>query len=117
MILSWIVAEGDGGADVRLGYVDCREERCTTSPGKVPVLTALRYAAFEFPSASARELKVWVHRVSSDGGSEPLPASLELFCGDATQRIDLNLSSGQVILPLPGDECSLRINLPEPEIE
>lgn len=78
------------------------------------MFSTLRYATFHLPATVARELKVWVHRVTLEGGSEDLPALVEVHCGNKTRRFDLKLSGGQVVLPLTGDACWLRITLPEP---
>jgi hypothetical protein len=98
-------------ADVRLGYGDEREERLRASGGTVSKLSNLRYAAFELPTESARELKVWVHRVTADASSELLPASLEIRCHDETRQIDLSLCEGRAVVPLDAETCSLRITL------
>ena len=100
-------------AEVRLGYPE-GEQPYQTISGTVPLLSALRYATFDLPATSARELKVWAHRVTRDGGSESLSAVLEVHCGNETQRFDLKLSGGQAVLPLTSDACWLRITLPEP---
>jgi len=99
--------------DVRLGYSG-GEERHQAASGPVQMISALRYASFQLSKTSARELKVWVHSITSEGSSEALPAVAEVHCGDQTRRFDLNLSGGQVLLPLTGEACWIRITLPEP---
>ncbi|MFQ5657209.1 MAG: hypothetical protein ACE5G5_06685 [Candidatus Methylomirabilales bacterium] len=100
-------------AEVRLGYPE-GEQLYQTASATVPMLSALRYATFHLPATSARELKVWAHKVTPDGGSESLPAFVEVHCGDETRRFDLKLSEGQVVLPLTSGACWLRMTLPEP---
>ena len=98
-------------ADVRLGFGNEQEKRLRVSSGAVSKLSNLRYAAFEFPTRSARELKVWVHKTTAEVSSEPLSASLEVVCCDETQQIDLGLCEGRVVLPLDAETCSLKITL------
>lgn len=98
--------------DVRLGYAE-GERHCEAASGEVPMLSGLRSATFHLPPTSARELKVWAHRVTPDGNSEGLPALVEVHCGENTKRFDLKLSGGQAVLPLTGDASWLRITLPE----
>lgn len=100
-------------AEVRLGYPE--GERCSrAATGEVPMFSALRYAMFQLPANHAKELKVWAHRVTPDGGSEGLPAVLELREGEQTKRFDLKLSGGEMMLPLTGEACWLKIVLLEP---
>jgi hypothetical protein len=79
--------------------------------GEVPEFSALRSATFHLPESPARELKVWAHRVTPDGDSRPLPAVVEVRCGDVTRRVDLSLSRGQVVLPISRGACEVRIRL------
>jgi hypothetical protein len=99
-------------AEVRLGYPE-GEQRHETVSGTVPMLSVPRYATFHLPATSARELKVWAHKVTPDGSSESLPAFLEVHCGNETRQFDLKLCGGQTVLPLTSDACWLRITLPE----
>jgi amino acid permease len=109
-----IIAGGQPAmANVVLGYSE-GEERHQTASGVLPQLSALRYVTFHLPATSARELKVWAHTVTPEGSSEGLPALAEVHCGNETRRFDLKLSGGQVVLPLTGDACWVRITLSEP---
>jgi hypothetical protein len=100
-------------ADVRLVYPE-REERHQTASGAVPMLSTLRYVIFHLPKTSARELKVWVHRVTPEGGSEGLSAVVEVHSGNETRQLNLRLSGGDAVVPLTADACWVRITLPEP---
>lgn len=116
--------EGGGGAfaitaggqpattEVRLGYPE-GEERYQAASGVVPMFATLRYATLYLPPTRAQELKVWVHKVTPEGSSEGLPALVEFRNGNETRQFDLKLSGGQVVLPVTGGECWLRITLPE----
>lgn len=111
-----ITARGrPAAADVRLAYPD-GEERHQVVAGEVPRFFALRHATFHLPATTARELKVWAHRVTHEGSSEGLPALAEVHCGNETRRFDLKLSGGQAVLPLTGASCWVRITLPEPSV-
>jgi predicted nucleic acid-binding protein len=99
-------------ADVCLVYADGqRQVRAAT--GEIPTFPALRAATFDLPVAEASELKVWVHKITPEWSSEGLPALLTVHCGDQEKAFDLNLCSGQVVLPIPGETCRLQITLPE----
>jgi len=101
-------------ADVQLGFPD-GEETSRTASSEIPMLSKLRYATFHLPAMEARELKVWAHKVTPDGNSQGLPALVEFHCGSEIKQFDLKLSGGQIVLPVAGDECWLRLTLPETE--
>lgn len=94
-------------ADVRLKYPD-EEQHYTAAAGEIRAMSSLQHVDLQVPAAGARELKVWAHRVTPGGESESLPALLEVYDGE-TRRFDLRLSGGQVVLPLTGQTCRMRI--------
>ncbi len=89
------------------------EERFETATAALPALSKLTSATLDLPSGPARELKVWVHRVTADGASDPLPALVEVEAGGETRRFDLKLTGGQVVVPVAGGACSIRIAFPD----
>lgn len=97
-------------AHVRLAQT-AGEERFDAATVALPALSKLTSAALDLPAGPARELKVWVHRVTTDGASEPLPALVEVEAGQETRRFDLRLTGGQVVLPTRGAACTVRITL------
>jgi hypothetical protein len=101
-------------AEVRLGQ-PAGEDRFEAATVDVPSPSKLQYIAIRLPVSPARELKVWAHRVTADGISETLPALVEVRDGTETRRFDLELSNGQVVLPLGAEGCSVRIVLPGAE--
>jgi hypothetical protein len=101
-------------AEVRLGHAT-GEDRVEAATIALPALAKLRSATLHLPAGSARDLKVWAHRVTPDGTSEGLPALVEVRHGSEARRFDLRLSGGQVVLPLGPGGCSVRITLPEAE--
>lgn len=108
-----VTAGGQPAAtEVQMSYAD-GEQRRQGSSGVVPAFGALRSVVFHLPPTPARELKVWVHTITSEGNSEGLPALLEFGSGNETRKIGLQASRGQTVVPLAGDENRLRIVLLE----
>jgi hypothetical protein len=101
-------------AEVRLGQ-PAGEDRFEAATVAVPAPSKLQDVAIRLPAGPARELKVWVHRVTAEGVSEALPALIEVPGRTGTRRFDLALSSGQVVVPLDAGECAVRITLPAAE--
>ena len=82
--------------------------------GEIPAFSSLRHAVFEPglappPRQIPRQLKVRVHKVTSDGDSEPIGGSITVQTGGATKRYDIKLAKGQVTLPLTGATCRVDI--------
>ena len=80
-----------------------------SSTMKIPALAQVRTVIVRLPGGRARELKVWVHRVTTEGTSESVPALVEVSRGAETQQFDMKLSSGQVITRVNGSDCVVRI--------
>lgn len=97
-------------AQVELGYAE-GVERCRAAAGQVDHFSALRHAAFDLTSEDVKELKVWVHRITPEGDSQPIPAIVEGL--EEGERVDLELSDGQAITPAPDDKRRLKITFPE----
>jgi amino acid permease/predicted transcriptional regulator len=103
-------------ADVLLEYSD-GERRVGAAGRQVPAFPSLRRVTFGArPHAGAtavtRELKVWVHRVTPEQDSHGIPAQLQVHLGDETRHFDLELSRGQVVLPLTDASWRVEITLP-----
>jgi amino acid permease len=96
--------------EITLGHPE-GEETSRGTMATVPALSKLRYATVQLPAGSARELKVWGHRVTLAGTSDGLPALVDVHCGGETRRFDLKLSSGQAIVRTGGAGCRVRITL------
>jgi amino acid permease len=69
-----------------------------------------RQASVALPATGARELKLWAHRITPVGDSEPLDGLVEIAEGNAVRRIDLG-PSGMVILPFDGGPCEMRVQV------
>jgi hypothetical protein len=91
------------------------EQTIVAASGEIGDLARLRSVTVEIPEGPARELKVWLHRVSPTGDSSAIPATLELNTGAGTRREALGLGSGQLVLP-PGDKISRLRIMPEPGV-
>jgi amino acid permease len=90
--------------NVRIEYPG-REQRVRAAKGELPAFRSLRRLAFDaWPGHGehvvTRELKIWTHRITAEHGSESLPARLKVHLGEETRDFDMELSQGQVILPL-----------------
>jgi len=108
-----VVASGQPAvADVQLAYLD-GERHLHAATGEVPRFPTLRSALFRLPDTHAQALKVWAYRITLSGDSEALPAVLQVQWGDRTQEFDLQLSGGQLVLPLTDRVRRLELRLPE----
>jgi hypothetical protein len=108
-VLFNIVVEGKWlPAEVCLKY-QSNEQHLQAATGEVPNFYALRSIKFELPATPAREIKVWLHQLSSEGDSEGLPARVEIRWGDQKQEIDLSSANGQVVLPINGEACWVEV--------
>lgn len=84
---------GDGGADL------------------VPDFGRLQGVDIELPETNARQLKVWVHRLTPEGFSQSLPARLAVHGDDVAVAADLITAGGQAFVPLTGADLCLEIAL------
>jgi hypothetical protein len=87
---------------------------CQVADGHVPNLPSLDHAAFHLRATQARDVKVWAHRITPEGASEGLPALLHVHHGDETKQFDLQISGGQVLLPLIDTICWVGVRLIKP---
>jgi hypothetical protein len=97
-------------ARMRLDYDD-GVQRQEAADGRIPAFPRLRVASLELPTHGARELKVWAHRVTAEGGSEPLPLAVAVMDGADARRVDLFARGGQMVVPLTGSVCRLELTL------
>jgi hypothetical protein len=61
----------------------------------------------------ARQLKVWVHRLTPEGDSVGLAGVVVVERSPKEPAFDLSLSGGQVALPLDGETRRVEIKLAE----
>jgi amino acid permease len=109
-----LVAITSGGqpasAEIVLGYA-AGEEKSETAPCEVPNFASLRYTQVHLPRTQARQLKIWTHRITPEGGSENLPGAATVHAGSQNKAIDLELSEGPVILAWPGEQGQVKIKV------
>lgn len=98
---------------VQLGYSG-DQRQFETATAQIPQFSQLRYVAFNLSANQGHELKVWAHELMPDGDSQGLPALLEVNCGPKSAQYDLKLTGGQVVMPINGHTCQLKITLPDP---
>jgi len=109
-----ITANGqESASNVTLKY-GRSERHLQASAGEIPAFRSLRHAVFEPGLAHATrqiplQLKVTVHKVTSDGDSEPMDGSITVQTGSETKTYDIKLAKGQVTLPLTGATCRVDI--------
>ncbi|HYY89009.1 MAG TPA: hypothetical protein VFA49_09455 [Chloroflexota bacterium] len=109
-IVSITAAGRPCAARVRLDYGG-RSQNWEGSQGTIPSFSRLRAATLELPTESARELKVWAHRVALERTSAPLPVLVDLVDGADRRRVDLAACGGQVVVSLTGSVCRLEFTL------
>jgi amino acid permease/DNA-binding transcriptional ArsR family regulator len=114
-----VTADGqESASNITLTYRDS-ERHLRASAGEIPAFSSLRHAVFEpglpdEPRQAPRQLKVRVHKATSNGDSEPIGGSITVRTGGATRRYDIKLAKGQVTLPLTG--ATYRVDIEPTEI-
>jgi hypothetical protein len=98
-------------ARLQLEYIDGTRELEATH-ADVPRFGELRSLTFELHRGDARDLRLWVNRVTTTGDVAPLPAVVEASGGREPRHLDLEQSAGQALLPLDGSECRVTIRFP-----
>jgi hypothetical protein len=86
-------------ADIQLIY-NSETQASKSAHSEIVKFATLQQATITLPAGVAQELKVWTYILSSEGTAKPLPALAEIHTDVETAEIDLNLTGGQVLLPL-----------------
>jgi len=86
-------------ARVELGYAD-GERIFQAASGVIPQFSGLYSAKFHLTGTRAQELRVWLHRVTSDGQSEHLPALVKVSSGKAIREFHVDGVGKQFVFPL-----------------
>jgi hypothetical protein len=91
-------------SDISLDYPD-GQHLLRAASGELPRFAALRRLSFapswtRVAAAANSELKVWAHRTTQDAASEPLPARVHARVAGEDREFDLELTHGQVVLPV-----------------
>jgi amino acid permease len=71
----------------------------------------LRSASFDLPSTEARQLKVWVHRITGDRESEGIPARVRVESGGGAEELATGGEDGVVMLTLPDQHVRVGVTL------
>jgi uncharacterized membrane protein len=111
-LFSVTAAGRPAATDVQLRYPK-GEQRHKAAAGEVTAFSSLRQATFRPEISAATQLKVWAHKITSEGDSEGIAGSLRVRQVDKTKDFDLKLSKGQVILPVAPGTCQVDITLAE----
>lgn len=85
-------------------------QHCAATTGVIADFAQLQSVNFWLPATTARELKVWVHRVTPEGNSESLPVQIQVI-EEQARRMACQAQSGAVLLPLHAQECQVQIRL------
>jgi hypothetical protein len=80
----------------------------TVALGNLSKVTAV---TVRLPRGVGREVKVWAHRLTRDGASEALAATVALVCRAERRCFDVGLSSGQALATVNGEESRVEIAL------
>jgi hypothetical protein len=79
--------------------------------GELAAFGSIQSVTLDLPATSARELKVWAHRITPEGNSEGLSASVEVLHSAKPEALTLSLVAGQITTPFTGEACEVRIVL------
>ncbi|MFL5655658.1 MAG: hypothetical protein ACJ8CB_15955 [Ktedonobacteraceae bacterium] len=90
-------------AQVWLSYPE-GERFYQTANGTIPHFSNLCSLKFQVPIVQARELLIWVHRVTPEGQSESLPARLKVTSGKEIRDVQVDGARQQLVLPLLTEE-------------
>jgi amino acid permease len=111
-VVNVVVIGRTAPANVQLTYRGTNGANTTPRKGADSNGT-LQSARVELTSAPVRELKIWAHRVMSEGSSEGMSISLALSHGNGSHEIDRQLVTGHVIVPVTGEAMRVEIDVPE----
>jgi hypothetical protein len=95
---------------VRLDYAD-GEQSLRGTEVEIGPFKKLRKLSVEVPAGAWRELKLWVHAVSPEGFSRPLPAAVLLKRDERVEEVRLDPRDGQALLPFGIQDLELEISL------
>jgi len=84
---------------VRLAYAEL-EHVYQIASGSIPEFPDLRSAKFHLSGIKAQELRVWLHRVTSEGQSENLPAHVKVSSERGIQEYYVDGAANKFVLPL-----------------
>jgi hypothetical protein len=107
----------DGGeltaADLSLLYANGRQE-VGKANSAIEDFSRLISLSLKLPQSNTRELKVWVHQVTAEGGSGELAAVSILTTGSQQQELELSASRDQTVVRMDNEPSELEIRLQKP---
>ena len=89
-------------ANVRMEYAQY-ETFCSSSAGSIADFSSLRRIQIRLLD-HAKELKIWVHRITADGDSEGIPVRLTVASTGRTAGLELRSLAGKAVFPV-ADGC------------
>jgi hypothetical protein len=93
----------------RLLYAD--EEIAQQGNGiEIPSFKQLNNISVTFHSPEAKEMKIWLHRVTPEGNSEPISSGVQVRKDDQKKPIQIDPQTNQVIMPLTTQANELEIS-------
>ncbi|OGO27328.1 MAG: hypothetical protein A2Z16_14135 [Chloroflexi bacterium RBG_16_54_18] len=93
----------------RLVYANA-EKNMNGTQVEIPSYKQVKKILIEFPSLSSKEMKVWLHRVTQEGNSEPVSAALKIIRRNGDEVI-LPGNNSQLVIPLDPQTYGLEITL------
>ncbi len=88
------------------------EPTVADATGDLPDVTTLREIAIQLPAGRARELKIWAHTITPDGGSESLQARATVHDGDEARQLDLGQPEPSIVLRIRHESCRMDLSFP-----
>jgi amino acid permease len=88
-------------------------ETSKSANSEIVNFATLQQVIVTLPAGVAPELKVWTYIVSPGSTAKPLPVLAEVRMEMETVEIDLNLTGGQVLLPLNNRPAQLTLTFPQ----
>ena len=76
---------------------------------RLPQMDAIRSVQVQLPTTTAREIKVWAHRITALGDAEELPAHVALTQPGGRREFELSASDNQRVYPLDNADCQVEI--------
>jgi hypothetical protein len=93
--------------------LDTDQGEAGLAPADIQGFAALRSAAIQLPATSAEELKVWVHRLTSEWTSQGLPSRVEVRLSGGSPTTSLSMPRGQALVPFSGQAAKVTVVLAE----
>jgi hypothetical protein len=111
--LSVVAGGRQARAEVQLRYADEEQTLAAEGSREISPLSSLLSAVIRLIDAPARELKVWLHRVTQDDVSEGLASEIDVLVDGAIHAMTPNPEDGQARLALGGELDTITITLPD----